>query len=175
VYPLRLDGVQPRTLLRKQATDDPHSTATVFDSAVMLAEPAPNLFGDMPTGVVPDEHQHLLLARRFELLATPLEKLRRYGAHRPAIDESQPRLVDLGQVESVEQEIAFGSGSSLATDFWRRRSGLPSSAQLLKVGSASRLHQHSSIKPTAHSGLRAATYISQSRRLFFFRTKDQER
>src|SRR5215204_132312 len=72
VYPLGFYGVQPRTLLGQEAAYDPHSTATVFDSAVMLAEPAPNLFGDMPRSVVPDEHQHLLLARRFELLATPL-------------------------------------------------------------------------------------------------------
>ena len=71
VYPLGFYGVKPRTLLGQKAAYDPHSTATVFDSAVMLAEPAPNLFGEMPTGVVPDEQQHLL-ARRFEL-----EKLRR--------------------------------------------------------------------------------------------------
>src|SRR3712207_4584857 len=62
--------------------------------------------------------------------------------------------------------MAFGSGSSLATDCWMRRKGFPSSDQLLKVGKASRLHQHSSSKPTAHSGLAAATSISRSRRLF---------
>src|SRR5215217_2900735 len=45
--------------------------------------------------------------------------------------------------------MAFGSGSSLATDFWRRRRGFPCSLQLFKVGKASRLHQHSSKKPTA--------------------------
>jgi hypothetical protein len=66
--------------------------------------------------------------------------------------------------------MAFGSGSSLATDRWIRRRGSPSSAQLLKkVGNATRLHQHSSRKPTAQdSGLASATSISQSRRLFSF-------
>src|SRR5918994_4395267 len=65
--------------------------------------------------------------------------------------------------------MAFGSGSSLATDRWMRRRGLPSSAQLLKVGNATRLHQHSSSKPTAQvSGLAAAISISRSRRLFSF-------
>src|ERR671912_1155337 len=50
-----------------------------------------------------------------------------------------------------------------------RCKGFPSSAQLLRVGSASRLHQHSSKKPTAQvSGLAWATSISRSRRLFFF-------
>src|SRR5687767_8230021 len=64
--------------------------------------------------------------------------------------------------------MAFGSGSSLATDFCTRRKGLPSSLQLFKVGRASRLHQHSSIKPTAHSEWASATLISRSRRLFSF-------
>src|SRR5829696_2209673 len=64
--------------------------------------------------------------------------------------------------------MALGSGSSLATDCWMRRRGFPSSVQLLKVGKASRLHQHSSSKPTAHSESAAATSISRSRRLFSF-------
>src|SRR3712207_2148127 len=62
--------------------------------------------------------------------------------------------------------MALGSGSSLATDCWRRRKGFPCSDQLLKVGKANRLHQHSSSKPTAHSESAAATSISRSRRLF---------
>src|SRR5215211_2518145 len=52
--------------------------------------------------------------------------------------------------------MALGSGSSLATDCWTRRIALPCLAQLLKVGRASRLHQHSSSKPMAHSGLVSA-------------------
>ena len=63
--------------------------------------------------------------------------------------------------------MAFGSGSSLATDCWRRRRGFPSSVQLLKVGKASRLHQHSSKKPTAHSGL-ACGHFHQSVAPSFF-------
>jgi hypothetical protein len=47
VYPLGLYGVQPRTLLGQKAAYDPHSTATVFDSAVILAEPASDLLGDL--------------------------------------------------------------------------------------------------------------------------------
>ena len=59
--------------------------------------------------------------------------------------------------------MALGSGSSLATGFWMRRKGFPSSDQLLKVGKASRLHQHSSQKPTAQvSELASATSISRS-------------
>src|SRR5215213_4432852 len=65
--------------------------------------------------------------------------------------------------------MAFGSGSSFATDRWMRRGGLPSSAQAFSVGSAKRLHQHSSQKPTAHSGSAPATSISRSlAKLAFF-------
>src|ERR671921_994542 len=35
------------SLLGQKAAYDPHSTATVFDSAVMLAEPASDLLGDL--------------------------------------------------------------------------------------------------------------------------------
>src|SRR5918995_4678066 len=65
--------------------------------------------------------------------------------------------------------MAFGSGSSLATDRWMRRGGLPSSAQAFSVGRTTRLHQHSSKKPTAQvSGSAPATSISRSRLLFSF-------
>src|SRR5215210_377416 len=62
--------------------------------------------------------------------------------------------------------MALGSGSSLATDCSTRRRGAPASFQLLRAGRASRLHQVSSKKPTAHSACRSATRISRSRRLF---------
>src|SRR5918999_325139 len=65
--------------------------------------------------------------------------------------------------------MAFGSGSSLATDRWIMRWGSPFSEKLLRVGSATRLHQHSSWKPTAHSGFPSATSISRSlAKLAFF-------
>ena len=38
VHPLRLDGVQPRTLLRKKTAYDPHSFAAVFNLAVMFSQ-----------------------------------------------------------------------------------------------------------------------------------------
>src|SRR5215207_5990423 len=64
--------------------------------------------------------------------------------------------------------MAFGSGSSLARARWTRRSGSPSALQALSVGRATRLHQHSSSKPTAHSGFAPAISISRSRLLFSF-------
>src|SRR5215213_5038815 len=100
VNPLRLYGVQPRTLLRKKATHDPHSVSALLDSAVVSSEPAPDLPGDVPARVVPDE-DHDLLADLFELLQAPLKELGRYGTDGPSVNEAQPRIADLRQVESV--------------------------------------------------------------------------
>src|SRR5215207_6928099 len=101
VYPLGFYGVEPRTLLGQKATHDPHSLSTLLDFSVVRSEPAPDLPGDMPTSVVPDEEQHFL-ARCLELFAAPPEELRGYGTHRPTVHEPYPRLlVDLGQVEPV--------------------------------------------------------------------------
>ena len=96
VYPLRLYSVEPWALLRQQAAHDPHSAFALLDFSVVLAEPAPDLPGDVPAGVVPDEEQNLL-SSRFELLQAPLKKLGRYTAHGPAVDESQPRLIEFWQ------------------------------------------------------------------------------
>src|SRR5215204_4630617 len=63
--------------------------------------------------------------------------------------------------------MAFGSGSSFATERWMRRSGSPSVPQALKVGNATLLHQHSSSKPVAHSGLALAISIRAGRASFF--------
>jgi hypothetical protein len=61
-------GVQPRALFGQKAAYDPHSFATHFDLAVVLAEPAPHLFGNMPARIVPEETPHLL-AKSFELFS----------------------------------------------------------------------------------------------------------
>src|SRR5215211_9445467 len=64
--------------------------------------------------------------------------------------------------------MALGSGSSLATDCWMRRRGFFSSEKVLRVGSATLLHPHSSSKPTAHRGSASAIAINRSRLLFSF-------
>src|SRR3712207_26643 len=95
VDPFGLDWVEPRALLGKQTGHYPHPSTALFDSSVMLPNPASNLFGGVPTGVVPD-HEQRLLAHRGEPLAAVLKKLGGDGTHRPAVHEPQPRpLPDL--------------------------------------------------------------------------------
>src|SRR5215204_1792807 len=102
VDPLGLYGVEPRALLGQKAAHDSHSVfaPAVFDPAVVLTEPAPDLLGDVPGSVVPDEEQDFL-AKSLELLGAPRKKLRRYGAHGPTVNESQPRFLKTRQVEPV--------------------------------------------------------------------------
>src|SRR5215208_175755 len=165
--PLGLYGVKPRALLGQKAAYDPHSISTLFDLEVMFSEPPPELFRDVPAGVVPDEN-HNLLSNRFELLTTPPEKLSRYRANGPTIHETQPRLIELRQVESVAGD-RFRIGIVFSDRFLKEAQRLSHfGPAALKVGKASRLHQHSSSKPTAHSESAAATSISRSRRLFSF-------
>src|SRR5215208_5455169 len=118
--PFGLDGVEPRTLLRQQAAHDPHSASALLEFSVVSSQPAPDLPGDMPTSVVPDEEQNLL-ADLFELLQAPLKELGRYGTDGPSVNEAQPRIADLRKrkVESVAGEDGFRSSAgvvSLATD-----------------------------------------------------------
>src|SRR3712207_5031280 len=108
VRPLRLDGVQPRTLLGQKTAYDPHSFAAVSDLAVVPSEPSSDLAAYVPAGVVPDEKQNLL-ASRFEHFATPIKESGRYPTHGSPIHEPQPRLVKLRQIESVAGD-GFGLG-----------------------------------------------------------------
>src|ERR671915_859580 len=168
VNPFRLYSIQPRTSLRKQAAHDPHATAVLFDPAVVRTEPPSDLFGYMPARVVPDE-QKGFLAKGFEPLKAPLKESRRYGRNRPPVHEPDPRFIDPWQIESV---AAYGLrlGVVLGDRLLDEARGFALLAPgVLKVGRASRLHQHSSSKPTAHSGSEAEISISRSlAKLAFF-------
>jgi hypothetical protein len=112
---------------------DPYSLATLFDLAVMFAEPAPHLAAYVPARVVPDQKQDLL-AECFELLSAPSEKPGCYAAHGPTIHEPKPRLVELRQIESVAGE-GFRIGIVLSDRLLDEARRLPLlGPALLKVG-----------------------------------------
>jgi hypothetical protein len=179
VNPFGLYSVQPRALLGQQAAYDPHSSfaAALFDLlAVMFSEePAPELLGDVPACVVPDENQDLL-ANSFELFAAPRKKLSRYGTDGPAIHEPQPRLREFRHIEPVTADgfrfgVVFGDrlldevlGLPFLGPATQSGQGNPTPpAFVLETGGPPRIglsHRH------------PATAISRSRRLFFFRTRD---
>ena len=75
VNPLGLYSVKPQTPLWQKTAYEPHSFTTLFDPAVVLAEPAPELlpelFGDVPGSVLPDENHDLLAKRLGGLGSSP--------------------------------------------------------------------------------------------------------
>src|SRR5829696_2241813 len=113
--PLRFDCIEPRALGRQKARHYPHPgfATTVFDPAVVGADPASHLMAFVPGGIVPDQKQGLL-APLLEPVAAPLKKLRGYGTNRATIHEPQPGLFKLRQIKPVAGEC-FGLGIALSS------------------------------------------------------------
>jgi len=88
VHPLRLDRIEPRTLARQEADDDPHPCLPALDCPVVLPDPSPHLLAQMPTGVVPHEQQRPL-PLYCQPVAAPIEELRCHRAHRATVHEAQ--------------------------------------------------------------------------------------
>src|SRR5215212_8421081 len=165
VDPLGLHRVEPRALDGQEADDDPYSLATVLDSSVVRGNPPSYLFGDVPGGVVPDQHLNLL-ARRPKLLAAPRQKAGAYPAHGAAIRETYPHILQLGHIKPVA-----GDGLRIGIVFLDRSfdeaQGSPASLQLLRAGLARRLNKLSSKKskkPATPSGRASARRINRWRR-----------
>src|SRR5215211_752284 len=98
--PLGLHGVEPRALDGQKAAYNPHSTAAAFDYSVVRSDPLSDLFGDVPGGVVPDQHPNPLV-RRSKLSAAPRKEAGGYGAHGPPIHEAHPHLLELRHIKPV--------------------------------------------------------------------------
>ncbi len=104
VNPLGLYRVQPRALLGQKAGDDAHPTAAaLFDFSVVRSDPGAYLLALVPADVIPHQKQRLF-AQSLEPFAAPFEELGGYGAHRPTVHETRPRLFEFGQVEPVARD-----------------------------------------------------------------------
>src|SRR5262245_11041719 len=87
VQPLRLDRVEPRRLDRQVAHPD-LAPALPLHPPVVRPEPAPDPLTEVPGGVVPDQHEHLLALGR-ESVTQPAQEVLGHLADRPALDEAQ--------------------------------------------------------------------------------------
>src|SRR3954469_4427625 len=115
VHPLGLYRVQPRALGRQIAAYDPHAPlAALLHFPVVLTYPLPDLLANVPAGVVPHQHQHLLAHRR-QFLRAPRKELGSYPAYGASVHEAQPRLLKLRH----EQPVA-GDGLRLGVIFGER-------------------------------------------------------
>src|SRR5688572_19294357 len=108
VDPGGLNGVEPRTLDRQVAGDDPDAVTILLDLPVVVTDPVAHLVADVPGRVVPDQEQSLL-AVGVELPAAPVEVLDGDGTDGPSVDEPQPHLVGsilVGRVRPQQQAVA---------------------------------------------------------------------
>ena len=132
VDPLGLYGVQPRTPLGQKTTHHPHSTAALLDAAVVFSDQRLTSL-EMCQLAFSQMRTNTFLPRAWSFSQFHSEKLGRYRAHGPAIDESQPRL----PVEFRKIEPVAGDGLRIGVLFSDRLLGgasATSSAQLLRGG-----------------------------------------
>src|SRR3954467_8274925 len=122
VHPLSLYRVQPRALGRQIAAYDPHAPlAALLHFPVVLTYPLPDLLANVPAGVVPHQHQHLLAHRR-QFLRAPRKELGSYPAYGASVHEAQPRLLKPRRERRVVRDgLALGGvfgGLLLAQARW---------------------------------------------------------
>ncbi len=156
VCPLRLDRVPPRRLDRQIAHPD-LAAAPTLDRAVVRPDPASHPLADVPGGVVPDQHEHLLPLGR-EPRTQPAQKVLGHLADGPALDEPQQHRPG---IRTQQAKASLPPPRSLGNS---RRGSSP--AQANRLGWARRVHQVSSWKPSTQSGRAAARAISSSRAFF---------
>src|SRR5215213_7835546 len=176
VYPLGLYSIEPRTLGGQKTAYDPHSICALFDSPVVRGDPRSDLFRDVPGSVVPDQHPYTL-AGCLQLLAAPTKKAGRYGAHRAAVHEAQPHLIELRQVEPIT-----GNGLRIGIVFLDRL--LHQAQGLARIAPAVKRRSRQPAEPglvqESHDPLWAAVGeadqpVASEASLFFLRTRGQER
>ena len=168
--PFRFNRVEPRTFAGQRADDEAHAHCAPLDLLIVLADPVPHGMAAVPRGVVPDQQQGGEALGR-ELGRAPRQKIDGDRTHGAPRDKPEPHLVRLLWPRPHQQAITGqrlgigivrGRGQLLQLILWPLRSVQP-----CWLGWASRLHQTSSPKPSAHVGWAIARWISWSRRFFF--------
>src|SRR6266567_1874242 len=89
--PLRLDGIKPGALGGQEERQDANAFPSLFDLLVVLPNPTPNHFADMPGGIIPDQ-EPVAFALGSQTLTTRLQKLDTDRTHGTSCDEAQPDL-----------------------------------------------------------------------------------
>src|SRR5215469_14089349 len=89
--PLRLNGIEPRTLCGEQEWQDTYPLARLFDVLIVLAHPMTSHVADMPGSIVPTQ-QPIPFSLRCQALSTRLQEPDRDRAHRSSGDKAQPDL-----------------------------------------------------------------------------------
>ena len=108
VYPFGFYGVQPRTPGGQEAGNYAYSTAVFFDLAVVGGDPALSPLGFYASLRCPRSESEPSCLSSGACGNTTRKTVWGYGAQRPTIHESQPRLFKLRQIKPLAGE-GFGS------------------------------------------------------------------
>jgi hypothetical protein len=107
MYPLGFNGIEPGTLGRK--TTHQQSTASfTLDTTIVGFYPGLHFLADVPTGVVPDHHQHSLAFLR-QGSKYPGKKRGRDMADGATRHKAQTHLIRIGAKQSIASK-GFGVG-----------------------------------------------------------------
>src|SRR5512135_1025936 len=116
--PLRLNRVEPRALGGQEERQDTNAFPSLLDLPVVLPNPVPHHFAEMPRSIIPNQ-EPVPLALGSQTLTTRLQKLNADGTHRSPGDKAHPDLRAIrivGQALLPQDAIArqgFGVGIAL--------------------------------------------------------------
>jgi len=139
MHPHRLNRIEPGTLDRQGADDNPHTVSALFDELIVRVEPRPHRLTEMPRGIVPDQHQDFF-AGRLQFVTTPAQVLDGQGTVGVALSEPQPQLFVPRPVlkgrpdqQAITSE-ALGSGSAGSGVFSTNFNAWSFSTQVCRCG-----------------------------------------
>src|SRR5262245_12948647 len=104
MYPLGLNGIQPRTFTRQPASYEAYPLSRLLDCTIVVPQPRPDLVADVPRRVVPDQ-QHGSEPLRCQARAAPGQKRRRLAAHWTALHKTQQQVFRLGGHVAEQQTV----------------------------------------------------------------------
>jgi len=99
MHPMRFDWIQPRTLDRQSQGKYSHSAFSLY-SLVVLLDPTPDFLALVPSGIVPDHHQHPF-AFFCQLPNYPFKEVGRHLAYGATFYKSQQQFVCVAPEQPV--------------------------------------------------------------------------
>jgi hypothetical protein len=128
--PPRLNRIEPRTLLGEQERQDTHAFPGLFDLLIVLANPAPHHFADMPGSIIPDQ-KPVAFSLGCQAFTRVVQEPDRDRAHGSSCDKAQPdkRAVWVLWRPFLPQDTiagqGFGIGVALVPGLLHQVHGLP--------------------------------------------------
>src|SRR5215216_965082 len=105
MYPMRLNWIQPRTLGRQPQGEYSHPAFSLH-SLVVLLDPTQHSLALVPSGIVPDQHQHPL-AFFSQLPTDPFKEIYSDLAYGAALYKSQQQIVCVAPQQPIAAQCKW--------------------------------------------------------------------